>query len=37
MVHECLYVWGKVYFPGSKLDKLRLELIKHCHFPMFPD
>lgn len=36
MVHECLYVWGALYFPGSAFDRLRLKMEKKVAFPEFP-
>lgn len=28
MIHECIYVWGAIYFPGSAYDKMRIKLQK---------
>ena len=36
MVHECLYVWGALYFPGSAFDRLRIKMEKKVAFPEFP-
>ena len=33
MVHECLWVWGTLYFPGSAFDKLRIKMEKKVSFP----
>lgn len=33
MVHECLYVWGAIYFPASLFDKLRLKMERKTSFP----
>jgi len=26
MVHECIYVWGAIYFPGSQFDRVRKKM-----------
>jgi hypothetical protein len=36
MVHECVYVWGALYFPNSPFDRLRNKLAKRFAFPKFP-
>ena len=36
MIHECLYVWGAVYFPGSVFDRMRIRLQRKFDFPPFP-
>lgn len=36
MVHECVYVWGALYFPNSPFDRLRAKLAKRFVFPKFP-
>lgn len=36
MVHECLYVWGAQYFPGSSFDRLRIKMEKKVTFPEYP-
>lgn len=37
MIHECIYVWGAIYFPGSSFDKMRLKLEKNYEFPKYPE
>ena len=32
MIHECVYIWGAHYFPGSSFDKLRIKLQKRFEF-----
>lgn len=36
MAHECLFVWGAIYFPGSLFDKTRLKMQRKITFPEFP-
>jgi hypothetical protein len=36
MVHECVYVWGAIYFPKSLFDKLRQKYERKINFPEFP-
>jgi hypothetical protein len=36
MVHECLYVWGAIYFPNSSFGRLRLKMEKKVSFPEYP-
>ena len=36
MAHECLFVWGAIYFPGSLFDKTRIKMQRKITFPEFP-
>jgi hypothetical protein len=37
MVHECLYVWGTFYFPGSNFQLILKKLQKNIKFPKYPE
>jgi len=37
MIHECIYVWGALYFPNSSFDRMRIKLMKRFDFPRFPE